>query len=280
MQLGFKWNTECEFGTLPAVLAILIDRIDRFSQLQTDVIEWACPVPSFGPLLGARVATLGINPSNREFVDEFGSVLGRSRQRLPTLASLGLDSWSRVDAEHLKVIIDACQSYFAVRPYGAWFDRLDDLLRAIDVSYYDSSYGACHLDLIPYATSRKWAQLPSKQRQQLLHGCSDVLGLLLRDSRIRLLILNGRSVLHRFEEMAGIKLQASEMVAWSLPRSKRTPVPGFAYSASVDCIAGIHLSHPLLVLGFNHNLQSSYGVSREVVREMRMWVAEAAKDAL
>ena len=52
---------------------VLLSRLVRDlvdSNVDSNVIPWACPIPSFGDFTRARVATLGLNPSNREFVDE------------------------------------------------------------------------------------------------------------------------------------------------------------------------------------------------------------------
>ena len=65
-----------------SALATLIDRLDSPAVLETEVIPWGSPVPSFGDLSISRVATLGLNPSNREFVDESGGELqGPLRRR-------------------------------------------------------------------------------------------------------------------------------------------------------------------------------------------------------
>jgi hypothetical protein len=70
------------------VLPTLIGRLERAVELGTSVIEWGCPVPCFGNISRARVATVGLNPSNREFVDETGHELAGEFRRFHTLASL------------------------------------------------------------------------------------------------------------------------------------------------------------------------------------------------
>jgi hypothetical protein len=137
-----------------ATLTTLIDRLDSSAVSATKVIRWGCPVPSFGDLSTARVATLGLNPSNREFVDGLGNELQGALRRFHTLRSLGLKSWSDVDARHLRLILESCRTYFLVNPYDRWFKRLDQIVSGTNVSYYSTSSGACHLDLIPYATAR------------------------------------------------------------------------------------------------------------------------------
>jgi len=272
--------TFLDLANVYTTLMTLIDRLDSEAVSGTDVIRWGCPVPSFGDLSTSRVATLGLNPSNREFVDLSGNELQGQRRRFHTLNSLGLTSWSEVDARHLRLILEACRSYFSGNPYNAWFKRLDLVVSGAKASYYDESYGACHLDLIPYATERKWTELTAQQRSLLLSVAGNSLGLLLRDSPIRILILNGRSVVDQFQDIAGVYLERQEMPAWSLPRQSPRNVAGVAYRGVVDALSGIVLEHKLLVLGFNHNLQSSFGVTTGVIHAIRGWIAQATKEAI
>ena len=70
------------------------------------------------------------------------------------------------------------------------------------------------------------------------------------------------------------------MRAWSLPRQSKPDVMGFAYEGMVDAVSGIELGHKVLVLGFNHNLQSSFGVTTEVIYAIRDWIARAAREVI
>ena len=78
----------------------MVDRLDR--AVHQYVIPWSCPVPFFGGLTTASVATVGINPGDREFVNESGAELEGGARRLPTLRSMGLTSWADADATHLR----------------------------------------------------------------------------------------------------------------------------------------------------------------------------------
>ena len=259
-------------------LTTLINRLDGPAVSGTDVIRWGCPVPSFGDLSRARVATVGLNPSNREFVDERGNELQGPFRRFHTLSSLGLTSWSDVDAGHLRLIIDSCYSYFVGNPYETWFKRMEEIVSGAKTSFYDPSCPACHLDLIPYATARKWTELTARQRLSLLAAAADTLGLLLRDSPVRILILNGRSVVEQFQDIAGVRLEERGMPSWSLHRQSKRDVLGIGYRGVVETISGIRLPHPITVLGYNHNIQGSYGVTTEVIRAIREWIAQSTDE--
>jgi hypothetical protein len=259
-------------------LATLIDRLASPALSGTDVIHWGAPVPSFGDLSRASVATLGLNPSNREFVDYRGRELLGPHRRFHTLNSLGLRSWLDADAHHLRLILDSCRTYFLGNPYDRWFKRLDCLISGVGASYYSASSPACHLDLIPYATTRKWTELTFRQRSSLLAAATDSLAVLLRDSSIRLLVLNGRSVVEQFRKVTGVQLERHEMHEWTLRRRRKPDVAGFGYCASVTALCGVELSSSLLVLGYNHNIQSSFGVTRRAVEAIRDWVTQTATE--
>jgi hypothetical protein len=112
----------------------------------------------------------------------------------------------------------------------------------------------------------------------LLAIAADTLALLLRDSPVRILILNGKSVVDQFQEMTGVRLERQEMQGWALPRQKTPDVPGFAYKGVVNTLSGVELRNQILVLGYNHNIQSSFGVTSVVIHAIHNWVAEITRE--
>lgn len=258
-----------------ATLSKLVERLEERSLLSAGVIPWSCPVPAFGDPELSSIATLGLNPSNREFVDENGAELEGDERRFETLRSLGLRRWSEASRSHLIKIAHSCKSYFSANPYDTWFRRLDYLLTGTEASYYGMLSGACHLDLIPYATAAKWGDLTGKQRTVLLDYSGDALGMLLRESNVKLIVLNGRSVVDLFETVTSARLNTQPMAKWSLPRKASPGVAGIAYSGIVTSIAGISLGRDIRVVGFNHNIQSSFGVTRMVTSAIREWLTDS-----
>jgi hypothetical protein len=156
---------------------------------------------------------------------------------------------------------------------------MDQIISGANASFYDPSCAACHVDLIPYATARKWTDLTLRQRQVLLGAAADTLGLLLKDSQVRVLILNGRSVVEQFEDIAGIRLEQRKMPAWSLSRRSKPDIAGIGYWGVVDTLSGIRLPHQITVLGYNHNVQGSFGVTTQAIRAIRAWIAESTREA-
>ena len=264
---------------LKGVLTTMVERMDDKSLIDLGVIPWSSPVLSFGDITSSHVATLGINPSNREFVSLDGDELDGSIRRFHTLKSLGLECWSDAGVEHLQMILESCYTYFRRNPYDAWFKKLDRIMAQAQVSYYNSPLKACHLDLIPYATSCKWTELSQSQRNGLLADAGDTLGRMIADSSIRVLILNGNSVVQNFEKVADVALEKRVMASWALPRSQNEQVTGIAYKGVLSEIGGIELRHELVVLGFNHNIQSSFGVTTQVMNAIQRWISQETMEA-
>lgn len=250
--------------------------IETSSVQKLSVIPWACPVPYFGNLDKAKLATVGLNPSNREFVNAKLDELSGNERRFPTLASLGLNSWHAASEKQLDAIDNACSSYFSGNPYD-WFKALDKLIAGSDHSFYGMFAEACHLDLCPFATATKWGQLPGASRQALLEAGGDFLGNLIASSDIRILILNGKTVIRTFENLCQIKLLTLRMEDWTLPRTTGAGVNGFSYFGKLSDIGNIPLNREVLVLGYSHNIQSSFGVTSKVRESIGSWISSATK---
>ena len=236
------------------------------------VIGWSCPVPFFGHLESSRIGTVGINPSNREFVGADGNEL-QSDRRLPTLGSLGLTRWADADYRAVRTVIEACTGYFEVNPYSGWFDVLNDLISGTGCSYYAPRSTACHLDIVPWATPQKWGVLGPSARRSLVDAASETLASLIDSSALQMLVLNGREVVRQFAHMAGIAFEAVEVSGWELPRSNGAHVPGIAYTATIDQVGYTSLGRDVRVVGYNHNLQSSFGVTSKVRDAIGQWIS-------
>lgn len=242
-------------------------------------IGWASPVLAFGSPINSAVATLGLNPSNIEFVDRHGNELIDPKNRFETLRSLKLIDWKDASRESLERILVSCETYFHLsrRPYHAWFRPLDKVISGLGVSYYSELFPACHLDLVPFATSKKWAALDKTERAELIVIGARSLIDVLKASSIEVLVLNGSSVVKEFEKLVGCGLDKFEVSDWALDRSNSSNVRGFGFIKKVSSICGVGLGRDILVLGFNHNIQSSFGVKGSVISSIRDWIAEQVK---
>jgi hypothetical protein len=262
------------------VVSYLISRLVGASQKDTKVIPWSCPVPSFGDISRSRIATIGINPSNKEFVDDNAKELAGKERRFHTLRSLGLKTWADAEETHLREIALTCQKYFETNPYDRWFRELDFLISGTSFSYYSPLFSACHLDVVPFATSCKWSELTTEHRSNLFSISGDALGRLVRDSQLQILVLNGSSVVTQFQKICSIALASARKPSWELPRPGGRGVIGYAYEGSISILAGVQLNREVTVLGFNHNIQSSFGVTREVKASIRRWISKRAQEIL
>lgn len=259
-------------------LSILINRLSNPGLANGNIIKWGCPIPSFGNVSIAKIATVGLNPSNLEFVDSDGNELEGAKRRFPTLKSLGLLNWENASDKHLEAIKSACYEYFARNPYDEWFKQLDRLLSDTRMSYYFPNGQVCHLDLIPYSTTCKWSELAQKQRQLLLDATKDILGLLIEKSSISLLILNGQTVIDNFQKITNNIFEKKIMNDWTLPRKETVGVVGYSYEGTVNSIGNIALDRDIHVLGYNHNIQSSLGVTTQVRSAIKKWISEKAQN--
>lgn len=248
----------------------LVDQIGTYAESHS-LVGFACPVPFFGDINVAKVATVGINPSNREFVDKDGVELGARDRRLPTLSSLNLGSWEDASGADIRTIALGCRQYFEINPYRQWFDVLDRMLVAANVSYYGGPT-ACHLDLVAYSTSTKWGALEATVRDTLVRRGRLTIAELIRDSALDVLVLNGRSVINEFVQFANVSLSAREVPEWTLPRASGAGVRGIAYEGTISSIGNVLFDRSIRIVGYNHNLQSSFGVTSEVMRRIGEWV--------
>lgn len=257
----------------------LLELLSEGKPAELGVIPWASPVLAFGDPVSCQVATLGLNPSNLEFVDRNGQELLTPHHRLESLTTLRANDWNNITTHDARKVWLACKHYFQWNPYDQWFKRLEKLLVGTGASYYTSlGPKACHLDLVPFATSTKWSSLSAANRAQLIKLGAPSLAKTIRASDVRVLILNGSAVVREFNRLAPSEpLKSSAMTSWDLQNGR---VGGVAHIGRVSKLGNFQLDRELLVLGYNHNIQSSFGVTNEAVFRIATWIADNAARAL
>lgn len=247
-------------SSLNETLDRMINRLNSGAIGGTSVIPWAAPIPSFGDPK-SKVATLGLNPSPREFVDTFGEVLRGDSQRFHTLESLRLMSWATAGERHVQLIWDACRFYFSKNPYE-WFEPLEKTISDAGFSYGAPFSNTCHFDLVPFATENTWGNLYPEQRSRLLNASKDTLGFLLRDSSVEVLILNGQDVVDEFQPIADNTLTVS-----SLDGSSAT-----AYKGKISALSDVPLGRDVHVLGFSAYIQRATNQDATAIRQ---WITRS-----
>lgn len=257
---------------------VLLSHLRAGQPVALGAIPWASPVVSFGNPTLSKVATLGLNPSNLEFENSIGEQLLRPYNRFESLSSLSAKSWNEVAHQGVQRIWDACADYFFRNPYDRWFKRLDRVLVETGASYYSRiGESACHLDLVPFATARKWSALSREQRAKLIELGVPSLARTLSASDIRVLVLNGATVVKEFGQLLPTGcLRSQEVPSWSLQGGR---VKGISFKGHISEVGGIPLRHEVLVLGFNHNIQSSFGVTTQAVESIASWIGRQSAGA-
>ena len=168
------------------------------------IVPDSTPVVSFGNPVRATVATIGLNPSALEFLEYWkGPMLPEDQRRLATRESTEIS-----DCCPGAEILDGCAGYFGRNPYEGWFLPLDCILRTgVRASYYAEDRSdargldlACHLDLSPWATVRRWSILKGPEKKNFLKdGINSKGGIFflrqhLLQGNYRLAIVNGSGV--------------------------------------------------------------------------------------
>ncbi len=152
---------------------------------------------------------------------------------------------------------------------------LDSVLAGIGASYYQARVKACHLHLMPFVTARSWGKLGVRRRAVLLEATGDMLGQLLRDSSVRIVIINGRGAVDLFQRIAGISLRRQRQEGWDRYRMGMVHARGLAFWGIVDKVSGLDLGNEVLAVGFNYNLQTSIGVHGDITGKIAGWIVDA-----
>jgi hypothetical protein len=237
----------------------------RFRQpapLGVRVVPGSTPVVAFGDLRKARVATLAINPSFGEFLHLDGRERDGADRRLETLQSLRCRGLETAPREAIQRAFSSCSSYFTRRPY-TYFGKLETVLGQLKASFYDGS--ACHLDLVQWATKPRWVELGPSEREKLLQADVPFLKRQLSNEHVRLVVINGSGVREQYERFFGVMLQEVQF-----PRQAYLEVSG---GPRISFFQGRTPSGQHVV-GWNINLQSTFGVSKENVRAIADHIAK------
>ena len=194
------------------------DAIEKLMELQPPkgigIIPGTTPVISFGDFTTARVATLGINPSSREFLSG-GKLIPSPKKRLVDFEVLGEGATFPLTRDQAFQVWEGCTRYFSSnRAYWSWFRPLSNLLGATGgLSYEDGD--VCHLDLSPWATEPVWGKLSKEQKQELINDGLDLLNWQTQHNHLDAIIFNGRQVYEVIKEFTKIEIKAIEPFRYS-----------------------------------------------------------------
>lgn len=223
------------------------------------IVPGSTPVVAFGDVRKAKVATLGWNPSKLEFLDGKGNELTGPARRLESLSSLGEADLASASPESIWRVFEGCNTYFQRCPYRKWFDVLEKILRPLGLSYYAGT--ACHLDLVQWATDPTWRDLGNAHKTTLLGADLPFLYQEMFQEHIELLLLNGSGIAKAFSE--GLHQALTETVV--------------SDTLALKLFVG-RAPYRVTVIGWNKNLQSSFGVSNDYIRAVSISIEKTRSE--
>lgn len=256
---------------------IILKSVQAFSDPMfnnSGIIKWSSPVISFGNIEKAKVATVGLNPSDMEFVDRNKVELKNDSRRFHTLSSLNIEKWDDLDDHKTMKILELNKRYFSNNPYNLWFKKLNYILEDSGLSYYFPLNNACHIDIVPYATSKKWVDLKFEEKQYLINKSKEILDDILKFSNISFLVLNGKSVVENFRKVFDISFEVNHQPTWDLKQNSGRIVKGYSFIGEISSVGDVKLSRIIKIVGYNHNIQSSFGITKYVLDEIKKWITE------
>lgn len=222
------------------------------------VVLSSTPVLAFGDFTEAEVATLGLNPSKKEFLGSAGELLLGADARFETLESLGVETLSSAPMAKLDEVVSGCARYFHQNPYWRWFNPLEEVLKEVGVSFSQGT--ACHIDLVQWATDPVWGKLTSESKRCLLDDGLPFLKAQLSSPKLRAVVANGSGVLKCLKKQLNVRLTPAARL--NGPRDR-----------PIDIVMG-QLRPGLRIIGWSPNLQSSRGVTRLFRKELAVEVGK------
>lgn len=182
---------------------------DRHESVASSTLTLSTPVVFRGHQPTARVVSVGINPSIREFYSRSGSELDGDNRRFETTASLGLGSVSEVTQTMGTRMRQRCLSYFEGNPYMDWFAPMELLVRGITgTSFFDGS--AYHLDLVHWATDPLWGRLSTGVQRELLLRDRPAVVEQLDSPSLEIIYLNGTTVCDEVSCIVALSTRAAQ----------------------------------------------------------------------
>ena len=171
------------------------------------------PVLFFGDLFAAEVATVGLNPSDQEYLTKAGQMLAGPAQRFATLASLDAADRSALTDAQCEEAIESMRDYYDQgKPvYGSWFNALSRVVDGFGVSFRDRT--AAHLDLLQESTSPVWSKLPPGEREALLVQDLPFLGWEIRAFPLKAVICTAKTVGVHVRRQLGVQVEEEGTLA-------------------------------------------------------------------
>ncbi len=222
----------------------------------SEILQNSTPVICFGDLFNSQIATLGLNPSNKEFVDNHNSF---TAVRFQNCFSLSQSDLTKLNTIQTNLILNNCIDYFNGKPYKGWFNVLEKhILTKLNISYYNKT--CCHLDIVQWTTSNKWRDISDVNQNLLIDNDYPFLLQQLKFQNINLLLINGVGVFDIIDSQEKIHIQKEETIKI---KSETCRMLKFYFNIGIkkiNCIA------------WSKNLQSTYGLTNDMRNSIGDWI--------
>ena len=187
------------------------------------VVPNSIPILWFGDLdaykrSDLRIVTVGLNPSNIEFLSNSNSNNYSVSHRFPK--AVNLVGKSKLSTNDILVYEDSMNEYFTNQLngkrtwYRTWFSNNEAALHGLDASYFNSvdyKRTAIHIDLWTPVATDKWKLLTKNQKVILRNntGCSFNQLLVKLDPNVIITCVNSDFIKSTFTDVNGLPCEAS-----------------------------------------------------------------------
>jgi uracil-DNA glycosylase len=166
-------------------------------------VPGSLPVLFFGDLPSAEIATVGLNPSDQEYLTKGGAPLVGPAQRFATLESLDARDRASLTEEQCAEAVEWMRAYYEPgKPVYGWFNALTRVVEGFGASFRKRS--AAHLDLIQESTSPVWSELAPDEREALLEQDLPFLEWEIRAFPLTAVICTGKTVSVHVRRQLGV----------------------------------------------------------------------------
>lgn len=176
----------------------ILDFISQPIPENIGILAHSIPIPFFGNIEKSIVATLSLNPSDKEFrQDRHPSlILANEKKRFKDRDFFDITDKQSLTKFQAEIAYDSYLSYFKNNPYKKWFNKLDSLLSPVGFSYYDGTMS--HLDITPWATFQKWDNLNTKDA--VLNASANISEYILDNYDLKFLFVNGKTTFSHLQK--------------------------------------------------------------------------------
>lgn len=160
----------------------LLDKISEPLPTTVKIVEGSVPIVFFGNVEKAEIATLSLNPSNVEFEH-------KGVRRCVDRKHLRVSDNQKLTTEQAESVYQSLLLFFKVNPYRTWFNPMNKLFQSKGYEYYNDKI--VHLDISPWATSKKWDSLSLKERESIID--TTIIQNVVEKRGIKKLFINGKT---------------------------------------------------------------------------------------